>query len=111
MQQQSTATPSPTMMRLSPVALAIAFGVGGVVEVILFGVLMGGMWGMMGGGSMTGGGWMHGSVGAGPGYSGGSMMNGGPGFFVYALLWGALGGAVVGGVSAWVYNNVIARST
>lgn len=45
MQQQSTATPSRTMMRLNPVALAIAFGVAGVVEVILFGVVMGAMWG------------------------------------------------------------------
>jgi len=110
MQQQPTATPSRTMMRLNPGALAIAFGVAGVVEVILFGVVMGAMWGMMGSSSMMGGGGMHGSVGGGPSYGGGSMMGAGLGFFVYALFWGFLGGAIAGGVSAWVYNNLIARN-
>lgn len=92
-------------MRLNPLALVIAFGVAGVVEVILFGVVMGAMWGMMGSSSMMGGGGMHGSVGGGPGYCGGWMMGGGLGFFVYALFSGFLGGAIAGGVSAWVYNN------
>ena len=105
MQQPSTTTLSHSTMRLNPVALVIAFGIAGAVEVLLFGVVMGAMWGMMGGGGM------HGSVGSGPGYGGGSMMGGGVGFFVYALFWGFLGGAIAGGVSAWVYNNIIARNT
>jgi len=119
MQQPSTTTLSHSTMRLNPVALVIAFGIAGAVEVLLFGVVMGAMWGMMGGGGMhgsvgsgpgNGGGWMMGG-GVGPGYGGGSMMGGGVGFFVYALFWGFLGGAIAGGVSAWVYNNIIARNT
>ena len=119
MQQQSTAIPSRSTMRLNPVALVIAFGVAGVIEVILFGVVMGAMWGMTGGGGMhgsagggpsNGGGWMMGG-GGGTAYGGGSMMGGGFGFAVFALFWGALGGAIAGGVSAWVYNNVIPRNT
>jgi|SRR5665213_3811008 len=96
------------MMRLNPIALAIAFGVAGVVEVILFGMVMGAMWGVMGGGSAMGGGWMHGG---GPVYGQGSMMSGGLGFFLYAVICGFIGGAVAGWVSAWVYNNVVARNT
>jgi len=92
-------------MRLNPAALALAFGVAGAVVVILFGGLMSATWGMMGGG--TGGGWMHGS--AGVGY-GGSMMGGGLGFLGYALVCGFLGGALAGGVSAFVYNSVTARN-
>jgi hypothetical protein len=96
------------MMRLNPVALAIAFGVAGVVVVILFGAVMGAMWGMIGSGSMMGTGGMHGTVGGGPGY--GSMMGSGPGFFVYAVICGFLGGAIAGLVSAWVYNSALARN-
>lgn len=114
MQQQFATTQRRAAMRLNPLALVIAFGVAGVVEVILFGVVMGAMWGMMGGGGMHGsaggaaygGGWMMG----GAGYGGGSMMGGGIGFVVYALFWGLFAGAIAGAVSAWVYNNVIARN-
>ncbi len=92
-------------MRLNPGALALAFGVTGVLLSVLFGAIMGATWGMMGGGS----GWMHGSVAGGPGY-GGSMMGGGLGFFAYALVCGFLGGALAGGVSASIYNYVIGRN-
>jgi len=109
----STTEISPGLIkRLSPVALALAFGAAGVVVAILFSAVMGATWGMMGGGAgggWMGGGWMHGSVGGGPGY-GGSMMGGGFGFLVYALVWGFLGGALAGGVSASVYNYVVARN-
>ena len=94
-------------MRLNPAALAIAFGVAGVLVSVLFGGVMGATWGMMGGG--TAGGWMHGSVGGGPGY-GSSMMGGGLGFMGYALVFGFLGGALAGGVSASVYNYVAGRN-
>ncbi len=93
-------SPHP-MTRLNPAALALAFGVAGVVVAILFGAFIRATWGMMGGGGS--GGWMHGSAGGGPGY-GGSMMGGGLGFSVYALVCGFLGGAIAGAVSAWVYN-------
>ena len=99
-----TTSPSLTM-RLNPAALTLAFGVAGAVVVILFGGLASATWGMMGGVS---GGWMHGSVGGGPGY-GGSMMGGGLGFLGYALVCGFFGGAIAGGVSAWVYNSILGR--
>jgi hypothetical protein len=101
------------MMRLNPIALAIAFGVAGVVGVILFGMVMGAMWGVMGGGSAMGGGWMHGGWmhDGGSVYGQGSMMSDGLGFFLYAVICGFVGGAVAGWVSAWVYNNVVARNT
>ncbi|HEV2740846.1 MAG TPA: hypothetical protein VGU66_19980 [Candidatus Elarobacter sp.] len=94
---------SERLPQLNPTALALAFGVAGLVIVILFAAVMGGMSGMTHGG---GAGWMHGSAGIGPGY-GGAMMAGGLGFFVSALVCGFLGGALAGGVSAAVYNNVV----
>lgn len=116
MQQISTRTTSLSVTRLNPLALAFGFGVAGVVEILLFGAVMGAMSGMMGG---NGGGWMHGSgsggmmgggwMMGGPGYGGGSTIGGGIGFFVYALIWGFVGSAVAGGIAALVYNAVIAR--
>jgi hypothetical protein len=97
---------SDRLSQLNPTALALAFGVAGAVIVILLAAVMGGMSGMMHGG---GAGWMHGSVGSGPGY-GGPMMAGGLGFFASALVCGFLGGALAGGVSAAVYNNVVGRN-
>ncbi len=94
MQQLSTTTPTLSVTRLNPFALAFGFGVAGVVEILLFGTVMGAMWGMMGG---TGGGWTHGSVSGGVGS-------------VYALIWGFFGSAIAGGVAALVYNAVIARN-
>lgn len=96
------------MMRLNPIAFAIASGVAGVVGAIMFGVAMGATWGMMGGGSAMGGGWMHGGEAV---YGQGSMMGGGLGFILYAVNCGFIGGAIVGWVSAWVYNKVEARNT
>ena len=101
----TTTTPSLTM-RLNPGALALAFGVAGALVIILFGGVMSATSGMMGG---AGGGWMHGSSGGGPGY-GGSMMGGGLGFLGYALVCGFLGGALAGGVSAFVYNSITGRN-
>jgi hypothetical protein len=86
-------------------ALTLAFGVAGLVVAIVFAAVMGGMWGMMGGN----GGWMHGSVGTGPAY-GGSMMGGGAAFIFSAMVFGFLGGALAGSVSAAVYNNIVGRS-
>ena len=100
----STAQTNPGFMtRLNPLALALAFGVAGLVVAIVFSAVMGGMWGMMG--SNTG--WMH-SVGTGPAY-GGAMMGGG-GFIFSALVCGLLGGALAGAVSAVVYNIIAGRS-
>lgn len=102
----STTQSNPEYMtRLNPTALALAFGIAGLVVAIVFATVMGGMWGMMG----SNAGWMHGSVGIGPAY-GGSMMGGGTGFIFSALVCGFLGGALAGGVSAAVYNNVVGRS-
>jgi len=107
--QQPSTAPSHSTMRLNPVALAIAFGVAGVVEVILFGVVMGAMWGMMGGGAMHGSvgsgpgncrGWMTGG-GIGPGYGGRGMMCGGVCFFGHALFLGFHGGDVARDTLAW----------
>jgi hypothetical protein len=92
-------------MRLNPSALALAFGVAGFVVAFVFAAAMGGVHGMMG----SNAGWMHGSVSTGPAY-GGSMMGGGSGFIVAALVCGFLGGALAGGVSATVYNKIVARS-
>jgi len=100
----TTQTNPDVMTRLNPWALTLAFGVAGLLVAIVFGALMGGAWGMMGGNA----GWMHGSAGAGPAY-GGSMMGGAPGFVFSALICGFLGGALAGGVSAAVYNNVVGR--
>ncbi len=117
-QQPSAPATTHAVTRLNPLALAAGFGVAGVVLIVLFGTVMGSLWGMMGGSGMMGGGggWMHGAAGGGaagggPGYGGGSPMGGGVGFFVYALLAGFLGGAIAGGVAAWVYNAVTARKT
>ncbi len=93
------------MMRLNPMALALAFGVAGFAVAIVFGAVMGGMWGM----GASGAGWMHGSVGGGPAY-GGTMMGGGAGFLFLALVCGLLGGALAGGVSASVYNYVVRQN-
>lgn len=101
----TTQTNPEYMTRLNPTALALAFGIAGLVVAIVFAAVMGGMWGMMG----SNAGWMHGSVGTGPAF-GGSMMGGGPGFIFSALICGFLGGALAGGVSAAVYNNVVRRS-
>ena len=100
----TTQTKPDFTTRLNPLALALAFGVAGLVVAIVFSAVMGGMWGTMG----SNAGWMHGSEGTGPAY-GGSMLGGGPGF-VSAILCGFLGGALAGGVSAAVYNNIVGRS-
>ncbi len=106
-QQPSTSPTTLAVARLNPLALAVGFGVSGVVLIFLFGTVMGSHWGMMGGG-----GWMmHGYPGGGPDYGGGSPMGSGVGFFVYALVAGFLSGAIAGGVAAWVYNAVVARTT
>ncbi len=103
-------TAQPVQARLSPLALASGFGVAGVLATVLLGAMgtMGGGW-MHGstGGGFGNGGWM---MGGGSGYGGGSMMGGGLSMFAFALMWGFLGGAFVGGVSAWVYNAVVARN-
>ena len=101
----TTQSNSGPMTRLNPAALALAFGVAGFALAIVFTSVMGGMWGMMG----STAGWMHGSAGTGPAY-GWSMMGGGPGFILSALVCGFLGGALAGGVSAAVYNNFVERS-
>ena len=100
-----TQTNPDFVTRLNPLALALAFGVAGLVVAVVFAALMGGTWGVMG----SNAGWMHGSVGSGPAY-GWSMMGGGPGLIFAALVCGFLGGALAGGVSAAVYNNVVGRS-
>jgi hypothetical protein len=100
MQRLSTSVPSLGATRLNPIALAVGFGVAGVVEIVLFGAVMGAMSGMMGG---NGGGWMHGSA-------GGGMMAGSGGFFAYALIWGFVGSSDAGGIAALVYNAVIERN-
>ncbi len=105
MQQLSLSATAPSATRLNPLALAFGFGVAGVVEILLFGTVMGAMSGMMGG---NGGGWMMG--GGGPGYRGGSMMGGSVGFFVYALIWGFFGSSAAGGIAALVYNAVNSRN-
>ena len=74
-QQPSTSATTLAVTHLNSLALAVGFGVAGVVEILLFGSVMGAMWGMMGG---TGGAWIHGSAG-GEISSGGWMMGGGPG--------------------------------
>ena len=101
----TTQTNPDFMTRLNPWALALAFGVAGLVVAIVFAAAMGGTWGMM----SSSAGWMHGSAGTGPVY-GGSMLGGGPGFVFLALACGFLGGALAGGVSAAVYNNIVGRS-
>lgn len=106
MQRLSSSTHSLSGTRLNPLALALGFGVAGVVEIFLFGTVMGAMSGMMGGNS---GGWMHGSGGGGM-MGAGWMMGGGVGFFAYALIWGFVGSAVAGGIAALVYNAVIERN-
>ncbi|MEO7004791.1 MAG: hypothetical protein ABI064_05065 [Acidobacteriaceae bacterium] len=111
-QQPSTSATTLAVTRLNPLALAVGFGVAGVVLILVFGIVMGSLWGVMGGGGMMGGGgWMHGSSSGSPGYGGGSPMGGGVGFLVSALLSGFLGGFIAGGTTAWVYNAVIARKT
>lgn len=87
---QLTTTPSATTLRLNPLALALGFGIAGVVEMLLVGTVMGSMWGMMGG-------------------YGGSTMRNGFGLLTYGLFSGFVGGAVMGGIAAWIYNAVIAR--
>lgn len=104
MQQLPLSAQPLSVTRLNPLAFAIGFGVAGVVEILLFGTVMGAMSGMMGG---SGGGWMHVS---GSGFGGSSMMGGGVGFFVYALIWGFFGSAIAGGVAASIYNAVISRN-
>ena len=110
-EKQSTTDRHVQDTRLNPMALAFGFGVAGIIEIFLIGAM----------GSMGGGGWMHGSagggfgnggwmMGGGPGYGGGSMMGGGLGLYFYTLIWGFFGGAFAGGVIAWVYNAVSARS-
>ena len=37
-------------------------------------------------------------------------MGGGVGFFMYALIWRFFGGAIAGGVIAWVYNAIVVRN-
>ena len=105
--QQPTTPDTTTVRRLNPLALAVGFGVAGLLSMILFGTVMGAMWGMMGGaGQGSGYGatpWMRG------GY-GGSMMSGGPGSFFFALIWGFFGSAIAGAVIAWGYNAVAARN-
>ncbi|GAC1430515.1 MAG: hypothetical protein NVSMB5_24780 [Candidatus Velthaea sp.] len=103
MQQTSTCLNNLQVMRLQPLALAVAFGIAGIVEILFFGTVMGSMWGMMGG--TSGSTWMMG----GHGY-GGVSMGGGLGYFVSALIWGFFGGAIAGSVAAWVYNAVNLRS-
>lgn len=99
--QQPSASPAAlAVTRLNPLALAAGFGVAGVVLVLVFGAVMGILWGMMDGRGMMGGGGMM------PGSSSGA-----PGLFAYALLSGLLGGAIAGGVTAWVYNAVMVRRT
>ena len=94
---------------LNPTALAIAFGVAGLVVAIVFASVTGGMWGMMGGnGGWMNGGWMHGPGGVGT--YGGPMMGGGLGIVSWMLLCGFLGGALAGGVSAVVYNTIAGRN-
>lgn len=115
MQQPLTTARNLELARLNPLALALGFGVAGLVGIALFGAAMSSMWGMSG----TGG-WMHSAVGGGvvsggwtmgsPGNNGASMMGGGWGFFAYALFWGFFGAAIAGGVTASVYNTFIRRS-
>ena len=103
MQGMTAATP-----RLNPLALALGFGVAGVVEMLLVGTVMGSMWGMMGGtagvhatsGGFGSNGWMMGGAG---------MMGNSFGLLTYGLFSGFVGGAIMGGVAAWIYNAVIAR--
>lgn len=102
MEIQSTATPVRTATPLDTFALAIAFGVAGIALVLLWGVVMGATWGMMGGGSFANGSMM--------GYGGGAMRGGGLGMLLYALVVTFVGGALVGGVTAAIYNKLIARS-
>ena len=85
-------------------ALALAFGVAGLVLAVAFSAFMGGMWGTMGGGA----GWMHGSFGGGPTY-GGSMMGGGAGF-LFSAFCGFFAGALAGWLSATVYNYAVRRN-
>jgi hypothetical protein len=107
-QQPSNVARNSAATRLSPGALSVAFGVATAVVILLFGGAMGTTGGMMGGGW---GGLMHGSVGGGPGVSGGWMMgSGGLGFGIAALVWGFLSGAVAGGITAWVYNAMVRRA-
>ena len=101
----TTQTNPDFVTRLNPSALALAFGVAGLVVALVFAAAMGGVWGMMG----SNAGWMHGSAGNGPAY-GGSMMGGGPVFIFSVLVCGFVGGALAGGVSAVVYNNLVGRS-
>jgi hypothetical protein len=117
MQQHSIDAHNVHITRLHPLALAVGVGAATVLGIVLFGTAMGSLWGMMGG---AGGGWMHGSVGGAagsggwimgsPGYGGGSMTGSGWGLFAYTLLWGGIGGAIVGGVTAWVYNAFVGRN-
>jgi hypothetical protein len=93
----------PAEMRLNAGALALAFGVAGALEATLFIAVTGAMWGTMDGGVGS----MHRSLGLGSGY--GSMMAGGFGSFFSAVVCGFLGGALAGGVSAWVYNAAVSR--
>jgi hypothetical protein len=110
-QQQSNVARNGGATRLSPGALAVAFGVATAVVILLFGGTMGAMGSMMGGGPGGWGGWMHGSVGGGPGVGGGWMMGGGGlGFGIAGLVWGFLSGAVAGAITAWVYNAMVRRA-
>jgi hypothetical protein len=101
MRQQSIDAQNRDIMRLHPLALAMGFGAAAVLGIVLFGTAIGA--GMMGG---AGGGWMM----RGSGYGGGSMMGSGLGLFAYALIWGGIGGAILGGVTASIYNGVVGRN-
>lgn len=104
-QQPTEAAKTLVATPLNPLALAVGFGFAAMVLILLFGTVMGSMWGMMGG---TGaGGWM---MGGGHGYGGSSMMGAGIGFLLYALAWGFFGGAVAGVTAAFAYNAVIRRN-
>jgi len=106
--QQSSPTPKLShVTHMHPIALALGFGIAGLVVVLLFEVGIGSTWSMMGG---TGGGWMHGATG-GPGFGGGSMMGGAYGFFFFVLIWGFIVAAIAGGITAWVYNAAMRRNT
>lgn len=101
MEMQSTVVPvRSAAQRLDTLALAVAFGVAGIALVVLSGAVMGATWGMMGTGAFANGSMMG---------SGGTMMGGGLGMMIYALVVAFLGGALVGGVTAAIYNNIVAR--